>query len=495
MAATSHPAATDAALRMLRAGGNACDAAVAAAAMLCATEPMSTGLGGDAFALVWQDGRLSGLNGSGRAPSGIDPDRFTTAITNGPESVTVPGAVAAWADLLARHGRFGLDRCLAPAIDAAEQGFTVTPTIAAAWAALEPLLRRDPELARCFTPVPLAGTKARNPAMAAMLREIAAHGPAALYRGPIAEAICAVSLIAPEDLAGHRSTWVEPLRLRYRDVDVVELPPNGWGATALQAIGIADGLIDPGAALADRIHLQAEAVKLALADARRYIADGTLPGGYLDPAYLAGRRALVDCGRAGQPRAGRLPRGGTVYLCVVDRDRTACSFIQSLFEGFGSGIGVPGTAIALHNRGACFTTEPDHPNRIAPGRRPFHTIIPAMLLRDGDLLGPFGVMGGYMQPQGHLQVVSAIADRAADPQQALDAPRFRCDHDASGWSLALEPGLWPIADDLAARSHRVVREADVTGFGGGQAILVNGEVLVGGSDRRKDGNAAGIDID
>jgi gamma-glutamyltranspeptidase/glutathione hydrolase len=493
MAATSHPAATDAALAIIGQGGNACDAAVAAAAVLCVTEPMSTGLGGDAFALVWNHGRVSGLNGSGRAPSRIDPDALTRPITVGPESITVPGAVAAWADLLERHGTFGLDRCLAPAIDAAQEGFTVTPMIGAAWRGLEPFLARDAELARCFTPVPAVGTRARNPVLAGTLRQIAERGPDAMYRGRIAEAICDVSLMAAEDLASHRSTWVEPLRLRYRDVEVVEMPPNGWGATALQALGIAEDLVAGDTPLVDRIHLHAEAMKLALADAGRYIADAPLPGEYLDPAYLAGRRALVDTGRAGNPAAGRLPRGGTVYLCVVDRDRTACSFIQSLFQGFGSGIGVPGTAIALHNRGACFTTEPGHPNRIAPGRRPFHTIIPGMLLRDGDLLGPFGVMGGYMQAQGHLQVVSAIADRGTDPQQALNAPRFRCDIDSSGWSLALEPGLWPVGDALAARGHRVVRERDASGFGGGQAILVDGDALVGGSDLRKDGMAAGID--
>jgi len=491
MAATSHPLATDAALATLRAGGNACDAAVAAAGVLCVCEPMSTGVGGDLFAVVWRDGDLTGLNASGRAPRGADPDALTEVPAFGPMSVTVPGAVSGWAALLERHGRLGLDRCLAPAIGIAERGFAVTPVIADEWSLLATDWALDPELAAVYTPAPRAGETARNPALAATLRSIAGDGPDALYRGAIAEAICAASWLEESDLADHRPEWVAPLRLAYRDVEVVELPPNGQGAAALQALAIAEGFDLAGAAPADRVHLQAEATKLALCDAHAHIADAPLPDWFLEPAHIAGRRRLVDPTRAAQPIPGMLPAGGTVYLCVVDEDRTACSLIQSLYHG--ARVGAPGTGIQLHNRGAAFTLEPGHPNRLAPGRRPFHTIIPGMLLRGGRLLGPFGVMGGHMQAQGHLQVVSAMVDRGLDPQQAIDAPRFRCDPTLDGWRLALEPGLRGVADDLASRGHRLATDDTAAfGFGGAQAIIVRGGKLLGGSDPRKDGCAAGI---
>ncbi len=491
MAATSHPLATRAALSMLDAGGNACDAAVAAAAVLCVCEPMSTGVGGDAFALVWRDGALTGLNASGRAPAAADPESLDRVPVQGPMSVTVPGAVAGWVALLDRHGRLGLDRCLAPAIDAAERGFAATPVVAAAWAALAPYLAADPELARCYTPAPRVGEITRNPALAATLRRIADDGADAIARGPIAHAICAASWLDEDDLAANAPEWVEPLCLRYRDVEVCELPPNGQGAAALQAIGIAAGFDLAAASDADRVHLLAEAMKLAFADAGRHIGDAPLPGGYLDPAYLAARGRSIDRAHAGQPVPGPLPTGGTVCLCVVDADRTACSFIQSLYHGFGALVGAPGTGIALQNRAAGFTLEPGHPNRMGPGKRPFHTIIPAMLLRDGGLLGPFGVMGGHMQAQGHLQFVTGVVDLGLDPQQSLDRARFRCDPYPDGWGLALEPGLWDAADDLRRRGHRVACESDPARFGGGQAILLRGDALAGGSDPRKDGHAAG----
>jgi gamma-glutamyltranspeptidase/glutathione hydrolase len=491
MAATSHPLATRAALGVLDAGGNACDSAVAAAAVLCVCEPMSTGVGGDAFALVWRDGALTGLNASGRAPAAADPDLLDHVPMHGPMSVTVPGAVAGWVALLERHGRLGLDRCLAPAIDAAERGFAATPVIAAAWAALAPYVAADPELARCYTPAPRMGEIVRTPALAATLRRIAGDGADAIARGPIARAICAASWLDEDDLAANAPEWVEPLRLGYRNVEVCELPPNGQGAAALQAIGIAAGFEIAGAPDADRVHLLAEAMKLAFADAGRHIGDAPLPDGYLDPAYLAARGSAIDLARAREPVPGPLPTGGTVYLCVVDEDRTACSFIQSLYHGFGSRVGAPGTGIALQNRAAGFTLEPGHPNRLGPGKRPFHTTIPGVLLSDGDLLGPFGVMGGHMQAQGHLQFVTGVVDLGLDPQQALDRARFRCDPHPDGWGLALEPGLWDVADDLRRRGHRVACEPDPSGFGGGQAILVHGDALIGGSDPRKDGHAAG----
>jgi len=491
MAATSHPLATRAALGMLEEGGNACDAAVTAAAVLAVCEPMSTGVGGDAFALVWRDGALDGLNASGRAPRAADPDLLDEAPLYGPRSVTVPGSVAGWADLLERHGTRGLDRCLEPAIDAAERGFAATPVVARVWQRLAPALAPDPELSAVFLPAPSVGQIVRLPSLGATLRRIAENGPDALYRGQVAAAIARASWLDEDDLAEHRSEWVEPLRIRYRDVEVVELPPNGQGAAALQALALIAGWDIAALEPVDRIHIQVEAVKLAFADAYRHIADGPLPEGYLDEEYLAERRRLLNPRYSGAPRAGEPPSGGTVYLCVVDERRMACSFIQSLYHGFGARVGAADTGIALQNRGACFTLARGHPNRLAPGRRPFHTIIPGMLVRDGRLIGPFGVMGGHMQPQGHLQLVSAMVDRGLDPQAALDEPRFRVDGVGPEFGLALEPGLWEHQKQLNRRGHRVVRDDDPTGFGGGQAIVVRGESLAAGSEPRKDGHAAG----
>ncbi|MDX6376412.1 MAG: gamma-glutamyltranspeptidase / glutathione hydrolase [Gaiellaceae bacterium] len=494
MAATSHPLAVASAVRCLEAGGNAADAAVCAAAVLCVVEPMSTGIGGDAFALVWRDGDLTGLNASGRAPAAADPDALGPAMPfTGPQTVTVPGAVAGWQALLERHGTWGLDRCLVDAIDAAASGFELTPVIAGAWERIAPDLAAYEEAASVFLPPPAVGTTWRNPQLAATLKRIAADGPDGFYRGPVAAAIASASWLEESDLAGMQADWVEPLRLSFGDATVCELPPNGQGAAALQAMGIARDLDLGGLDDADRVHLQAEAMKLAFADAYRYIADEPLPAGYLDEAYLATRRGQIDRTRAAHPGPGALPRGGTVYLTVVDGDRMACSFIQSLYIGFGSRVVAPGTGVMLQNRGACFTLEAGHPNRLAPGKRPFHTIIPGMLL-DGagdSLIGPFGLMGGHMQPQGHLQLLTNLRYRGLGPQAALDAPRWRLDQDDEGWLLCLEPGLWDVADELERRGHRVWRDPEPTSYGGGQAIMLRGDELVGGSEPRKDGLAAG----
>ena len=252
-------------------------------------------------------------------------------------------------------------------------------------------------------------------------------GPAGLYRGPVAEAICAVSPLTLDDLAVQHADWVEPLRKHYRGVEVCEIPPNGQGVAALQALGILAELDHTGGSTLDRVHLQAEAMKLAFADAERHVHDGPLPARYLDDDYLAERRAQIDPRRAGAPEAGALQPSGTVYLCAVDEQRNACSLIQSVYHAFGSQVVAPGTGVALQNRGHCFTLEEGHPNRLAPGKRPYHTIIPGLLLRDGALLGPMGVMGGHMQPQGHLQLVSHLVDRGLGPQAALDEPRWRLD--------------------------------------------------------------------
>jgi gamma-glutamyltranspeptidase / glutathione hydrolase len=491
MVATSQPQATEAGLRALADGGTAADACVAAAAMLCVVEPMSTGIGGDAFAITYDGGRLTGLNASGRSPRAADMSGLRVVPQSGPTSVTVPGAVSGWAALLERHGRLGLERCLRDAVAAAEDGFEVTPVIAGMWRRAAAAIRADDELRATFLPAPAAGERHVQPGFARTLRRIAEEGPGAFYTGAVAQAIAACSWLDADDLAAHAPEWVEPLRLQRGSALVCELPPNGQGAAALQAIGIADGLGLGRAATIDRVHLGAEAMKLAFADAYRHIADGPLPTGYLDRDYLAARRELVDRERAGSPGAGVLPHAGTVYLCAVDGERQACSFIQSVYTAWGSGVGVPGHGFALQNRGAGFAWEDGHPNRIAPGRRPFHTIIPGMLLHDdGSLNGPFGLMGGHMQPQGHLQLVTSLLERGLDPQPALAEPRWRLDRDeGGGWLLALERGLWELAPELADRGHRVVLDADPIPFGSGQAILVRAGSLVAGSDPRRDGRA------
>ncbi len=307
-------------------------------------------------------------------------------------------------------------------------------------------------------------------------------GPDAFYRGRVATAIADASWLTVEDLATHRSEWVEPLRYDYRGVEVCELPPNGQGAAALIALALYDGL-EPG------LHTQLEAMKLALADVYAHVADDPLPAELLDPAHLAVRRSLVDPRRALDPTPSVLPLGGTTYLCAVDGDGTAISLIQSIYEAFGSGVVAPGTGVVLQNRAAGFVEDEGHPNRLAPGRRPFHTIIPGMLLQGGDLLGPFGVMGGAMQPQGHFQVVLRLVDHGDDPQAALDAPRWRV---GPGREVHLEPGLWRVEERLAELGHDVRRATVQHPFGVGQAILRLGDALIAGSDGRGDGAALGV---
>lgn len=462
MVATSQPLATRAGLRMLERGGNAADAALAAAAVLCVTEPMSTGIGGDCFALVWREGEPAALDAAGAAPASAEP--LEPVHERGPCSVTVPGAVGGWAALAERFGRLGLDACLADAIDAAGNGFAAGRITAAAWAA--PDTAAPPELGQA----PRPGRVVRLPELAETLRGVAETGPAAFYGGRVGEAICAASWLEQADLAGYSPRWVEPLRLGYRGHEVLELPPPTQGVVALEALGLLEGL-EP--ALEARIACTA----LALEDGLARVRDGADVSGLLDPAWLALRRGQ-------RPGCVTEPPGGTVYLCAVDGERMAVSFIQSLYYGFGSGVVAPGTGVVLGNRGACFSVG----GRVEPGRRPYHTIIPGLLLRDGRLAGPFGVMGGFIQAQAHLQLVSALVDEGLDPQAALDRPRFRVDGDA----VHLEEGLWPEASRLERLGYRVVLDSDTPSFGGGQAILVEGETLVGGSDQRKDGYAAGL---
>lgn len=462
MVATSQPAATRAGLRVLERGGNAADAAVAAAAVLCVTEPMSTGVGGDCFALCWHDGHLQGLDAAGPAPLGATPTQPVAQA--GPTSATVPGAVAGWSALLERYGTLGLDTLLADAINAAERGFAVSPMCAYYWQMAE----RAPE---AFGPVPKVGDRHRLPELAATLRRITELGPDGFYRGPIAEALAAASWLELADLDAYEPRWVEPLRLAYRGVDVIELPPPNQGVVALEALGLLERRDEP------TLAAQVDCVRLALEDGLARVRDGADVSELISPDYLEYRG-----GRQSKPVAE--PPGGTVYLCTVDGDGLAVSFIQSVFEAFGSGVVAPGTGIVLQNRGACFSVG----GAVEPGRRPYHTIIPGMLVSDGELVGPFGVMGGFIQAQAHVQLVHGLVDLELDPQAALDRPRFRVD----GQALRLEEGLWDRASELDRCVLEIIHEPEVAGFGGGQAILVQGDVLVGGSDPRKDGYAAGF---
>jgi gamma-glutamyltranspeptidase / glutathione hydrolase len=460
MVATSHPLATRAGLRMLERGGNAADAALAAAAVLCVAEPMATGIGGDAFAMVWRDGEAIGLDAAGPAPTTAEP--LVPVEESGPRSVTVPGAVAGWEALAERFGMLGLDTCLADAIDLAERGVVAGARVAEAWKTFG----GPSELG----PPPIRGRAFRLPGLADTLRGIAEHGPPAFYDGAVAAAVAAACWLDEEDLARYSARWVQPLRIVYRDHVILELPPPTQGVAALEGLGL---LERSSPTLANQIRC----VQLALEDALARVRDGADVTDLLEPAFL-------DARRREQPGPLHEPPAGTTYLCAVDRDRMAVSFIQSLYDPFGSRVIAPGTGVVLQSRGACFAVG----GAVEPGRRPYHTIIPGLLLRDGGLGGPFGVMGGFIQAQAHVQLVSALVDDRLDPQAALDRPRFRVQRDV----VLLEEGLWERAGELERLGYRVVRHVDTFDFGGGQAILVQDGALLGGSDPRKDGYAAGF---
>lgn len=502
---TAHPLAASAGLRILQSGGNAVDAAIATAACLPVLEPCSNGLGSDAFALVWDGSRLHGLNGSGRSPAAASADavraRGLTAVPDlGWDAVTVPGMVRAWADTHARFGRLPFADVLAPAIEYAEIGAPVPPMVAWAWArgvrAAMARLEGDPDPSAAhfvplFGPPPAAGEVRAFPVMAQTLRAIASSRGEDFYTGDLARAMIAFSeqtggLLAASDLAGHRSEWVEPISARYRDHEVWEIPPNGQGIAALIALNILDGL--PAERVADW-HMQVEAMKLALADTHAFVADPEVvsvpTAELLTPAHADRRRALIG-DRALVPAAVDPRASDTVYLCATDEDGMMVSFIQSNFHGFGSQVVVPGTGIALQNRGSGFSLEPGHPNELAGGKRPFHTIIPGFLTRGGEPVGPFGVMGGHMQAQGHVQVVLGTVDDGLDPQSVLGRPRWFWD--AATGRVVVEDTAGPgVVEALRGRGHDAVVGEHPSVFGRGQAIWRTHGGWVAGSEPRADG--------
>jgi len=513
MACTSQPLASFAAAELLRGGATAIDAAVAAAAMLGVVEPFMTGIGGDCFLLYWHaaEGRLYGLNGSGRAPHAATRDAVlaqghSTMPLTGPLSITVPGAVDAWCEALQRFGTRSLPEVLAPAIHYAEDGFAVSEVIAAQWAFAAGLLHNE-EGRRAFTidgRAPRVGEVMRLPALAESLRTLAGGGRDVFYRGEIGRRLvhgarACGALLDVEDLAAHTSTWVEPLSVDYRGVQVCELPPNGQGMTALMALNILE-CFDSGGAADLATHLQIEAVKLAFADRNRYIADpehARVPvAELLSKDYAQGRAALIRPDKAlKRVAAGTLVATDTVYLTTADAHGNVASLINSLYLAFGSGIVAGDTGIALQNRGGGFSLDPTHPNCLAPGKRPFHTIIPAMLLREGRPLLSFGVMGGDMQAQGHVQVVSHVIDAGDNIQEAIERPRFNF---LAGDRVALEARLQAaVGAALTRRGHVVEDEAAALGyggFGGAQAIAIDptSGTYWGASDPRKDGCAVGF---
>jgi gamma-glutamyltranspeptidase/glutathione hydrolase len=509
MVASSQRYASAVGARVLHDGGTAADACVAMDAMLHVTEPPSTSLGGDMFALYFdaRASQITALNGSGRSPrtrtlDDIACDERGRIPERHGDAVTVPGVCAAWFDLNARHGRMSVERLLAPAIETAESGFDVARVAAAVWERNLPQLQSD-ELT-IGGRAPREDETFRNPALAHVLRKIAADGPDTFYRGEIAERIvravrAAGGAMTTEDLANHHSVWEEPISVAYRGLRVWECPPNGQGLAALLALGVLDGCELPPAGSAERVHLQIEALRLGFADARWYVADPAFAPAplteLLSAEYIAARRAQIDPERAATGVMRGSPAGipGTVYHCAVDAAGNACSVVSSTFASFGSGIVPPGLGFTLQNRGCGFVLDPRHPNAYAPGKRPYHTIIPGLLTRaDGSLWGPFGVMGGPMQPQGHLQVAMSLVDDGVTPQEALDRPRFFIEPEIDGGRVYLETGVaGSVATGLRSRGHEVVADPDTKGrsmFGRGQVILRQPDgSLLGGSDRRADG--------
>jgi gamma-glutamyltranspeptidase/glutathione hydrolase len=508
MVVASQPLAAQAGVAMLQAGGNAVDAAIAAAATIAVVEPTNNGVGGDAFAQVWDSARLHGLNASGRAPAAIDAAPWVAAgrmPERGWGSVTVPGAVSAWVALWKQFGRLPLAQLLRPAVGYARDGFHVSPGVARKWADQADLLREQPGFANNFLPdgrAPHAGARFRQPALAATLERIVRTEGEDFYRGVTAHAMAEFAqrhdaALALDDLDRHVAEWSGPLVATYRDTEVFEMPPNGQGIVALFALSILDHFdlrslpVDSAAS----IHVQVEAMKLAFAELSQRIGDPALgqtdPMQWLDAARVAAAVARIDPAKAQDFGHRVAPLAGTVYLAAGDREGRMVSFIQSNYMGFGSGVVVPGTGVALQNRGAGFSVKAGSAAAIAPRRRPFHTILPGFLRRSDGALAAFGSTGGEFQPQGHVQLVVRLAAYGQNPQAIVDAPRFKI---GPGRRLTLEPGFPPATrDGLRALGHDLIEPNESTwDFGGMQILLRCEDRYIGAADSRRDSHVAAI---
>jgi gamma-glutamyltranspeptidase / glutathione hydrolase len=505
---TSQPLAAQAGLKMLQDGGNAVDAAIATAITLTVVEPTMNGIGSDAFAIIWDGKKLHGLNASGRSPAAWTPERYagkTSIPDKGWDAVTVPGCVSAWMETHKKFGKLPFEKLFEQAIRYAEEGYLVTPIIAGNWESSGARLGSFAEWSRVFMPQgrpPKAGELWKSPDHGKTLRRIAETKGEAYYRGDIAEKIVAQAkadnaAMTLEDLASHTADWVELAEYQYHGYTLHEIPPNGQGLAALICLGILSqfDLSSYPVDSADSLHLQIEAMKLAFADAWQYIADpNAMELGWrdlLDANYLAERAKMIDMKVAANPDHG-MPKGGTVLLTTADQSGMMVSFIQSNFWGFGSGIVIPGTGIAMQNRGNGFSLREGHPNRVGPRKRPYHTIIPGFVSKgggDGEPVMAFGVMGGSMQPQGHVQMMLRIADYGQNPQAASDAPRWRARYRKK---IYLEEGhSQEVIEALAARGH----EIDIRGgasFGGAQFAMRYNGMYLGASDSRKDGCSVGF---
>jgi gamma-glutamyltranspeptidase/glutathione hydrolase len=543
MVATSQPLAAQAGLDILKANGSAADAAVATAAMLNVVQPTSTGIGGDCFALYWDAGskEVTALNGSGRSPAGASIDEmrrrgYRRMPMDTGHAVTVPGTVAGWSDLLERHGRMSLADALQPAIWTAENGYPVTELMARSWQNRGEKLLSVPVSENCERKqwidqpsgqellidgrAPRAGEVMRLPTLAATLHGIAEEGKAYIYRGEFARLLSEYvqrfgGWIVPDDMSAHVSTWDEPITTNYRGVTLYECPPNGQGLAAILAANLAAGYDLAAMGEADRVHIMIECMRLAFADAERWICDPALVdiplSQLVSVEYAEHRRHRISGREAAQHvfHGELLAACDTVYVSVVDGEGNACSFISSLYDSFGTGLVVPGTGVCLQNRGACFVLEADHPNALAPNKRPYHTIIPGMTSCDGELHMSFGMVGGYVQPQGHLQILVNMLDLGMAPQQALDMPRWSLvgpgnplepinplgAQEAGGWVVMDEGWDFAILAELTRRGHRLIPVDGIERLlaSAGQIILRDSTtgVLTGGSDPRHDGCAVG----
>jgi gamma-glutamyltranspeptidase / glutathione hydrolase len=511
MVSTSQPLAAQAGLSMLARGGNAVDAAIATAITLTLVEPTGNGVGSDAFAIVWDGTELHGLNASGRSPAAWTPERFAGLDTmpfRGWESVTVPGAVSAWVSLSDRFGKLPFIELFEPTIEYAQNGFIVTPIIAELWRRAAKELGEYPGFAQTFLPngqAPRAGERFVNRPLAETLKLIAQSKGDAFYKGTLAEAICDFATehgaaLTRADMAAHTVDWCGTISKTFDSIELHEIPPNGQGIAALMALGILSHTrireLDADDPLA--MHLQIEAMKLALVDAEEYVADGehmtnVTSTALLDDTYLKSRANLIDESHTQDFNVGASKSGGTVYLSTADASGMMVSFIQSNYAGFGSGVAIPGTGISMQNRGAGFSLDPQSPNRVGPNKRPFHTIIPGFLMGPDGPLMSFGVMGGPMQAQGHVQMVLRTQIWGQDPQMAVDAPRWRF---IDGLNIACETSMPETTlNALTAFGHVISLEApdNAFGFGGAQLICrLDEKGYAGGSDPRKDGAAVGF---